>query len=298
MKDVISVLASLTLAWVARGDQPAPPRRADESAIREVGAAFARAFEKGDAKAVANFWTPEGEYVAGDGTTIRGRAAIEKAYAKFFADNPNARLRADVDSIRFVSRDGAVEEGVATVTREDRQTTARYSILYAREDSHWQMALVREWPDEAPPLSDLAWLIGTWQAKTALAEVRTTYEWGKSQKFIRVSFLITGPNRSVSGTEFIGRDPRTGRIRSWVFGDDGGFGEAVWTRDGKRWVQNATGVEADGDELTARNILTPIDRNSFTWQSVDRSEDGEPLADVPPVKINRVTNGQPKGGRP
>src|SRR6476661_5376042 len=40
-----------------------PPRPADEQAIREASQAFARAFEKGDAAALAALFTEQAEYV-------------------------------------------------------------------------------------------------------------------------------------------------------------------------------------------------------------------------------------------
>ena len=92
----------------------------------------------------------------------------------------------------------------------------------------------------------------------------------------------------MAGMQLIGRNPRTGNLRSWVFESEGGFGEAEWSWDGKRWVQEATGVQADGDEVTATNILTPIDKNSFTWQSIDRTENGEDVPSIPPVKVTRA----------
>src|SRR5947209_344671 len=51
-------------------------RDSGEAAVRKATANFIKAVEKGDSHAVAVFWTQEGEYI-GDGTTIRGRSAIE-----------------------------------------------------------------------------------------------------------------------------------------------------------------------------------------------------------------------------
>ena len=65
----------------------------------------------------------------------------------------------------------------------------------------------------------------------------------------------------------------------------GGFGNDVWTKDGSKWVIEASGVFRDGAESTSVNILTPIDANSFTWQSVNRTLDGVSLPDTQPVKI-------------
>jgi uncharacterized protein (TIGR02246 family) len=266
------------------------PHAADDAAIRASSKDFIKALEKGDAKAVAAFWTEEGEYIADNGTTFRGRAAIEDAYAKFFAKNPKLRAEAQIDAIHFVSKDSAIEEGFMKTYNEKSKlpNSSRYSVLHVREGGKWLMAVVREWPDEGTTLRDIDWLIGSWTAKTDDGEVRTTYEWDESKKFIRMRFTITMKGQTINGSEMIGRDPRSGQLRSWLFEDDGGFGEAVWTWDGKRWLLEAGGVQADGSEMTAVNILTPVDKDSFTWQSNDRTLDGDDLPNIPPVKVTRV----------
>jgi uncharacterized protein (TIGR02246 family) len=235
-------------------------------------------------------WTEEGEYIDDDGTTLHGRAAIAEAYAKLFAEHPRRKLEVNVASIRFIARDGAIEDGVAKVLKgdEEKPTFSRYSILYAREGRDWLMAMVREWPDEGATLKQLDWLIGSWIAKTDDGEVRTTYEWDEGKHFIRARFTIKDKGRTISGTQRIGKDPRTGQLRSWLFGQDGGFGEATWSWDARRWVIEATGVLEDGTEMTATNILTPRGRDAFTWQSTNRTVGAEAAPDVPPVKVTRV----------
>jgi len=118
--------------------------------------------------------------------------------------------------------------------------------------------------------------------------VRTTYSWDDKKNTIRCQIRITGKGKNVNATQILLKDPRSGQMRSWIFDDDGGFGDGAWTRDGKRWVITATGVQADGGELTATNILTPVNRDTFTWQSTERTLDGEELSNVPPVKVRRV----------
>jgi uncharacterized protein (TIGR02246 family) len=274
----------------AAGDAKAPDRKADEKAIRDLSAKFARALTKGDAKAVADFWTAEGEYIADDGTSFRGRAAIEKAYAQFFEKRPNVRVEGSINSLRFVARDSAVQEGYLRVYKgkDVQPESSRYSVLFVRENGRWLLALLRDWPDEGMALQDLDWLIGTWVARADGREVRTTYAWDKGKKFIRARFTIKDAAGTTSGTQRIGHDARTGQLRSWLFESEGGFGEAAWSWDGKRWLLEATGVQADGSELTATNILTPRGRDAFTWQSVNRTEDGEELPNIAPVKVTRV----------
>src|SRR5262245_1606087 len=62
-----------------QGDKGKDPRAADRAAIRKTRESFLKAFAKGDARAVASHWTAEGEYIAEDGTTLRGRNALEHA---------------------------------------------------------------------------------------------------------------------------------------------------------------------------------------------------------------------------
>jgi uncharacterized protein (TIGR02246 family) len=274
----------------ADADTKEPKRGDDEAAIRKTTAEFIKAVEKGDAKAVGAFWTEEGEYIDDDGTTIRGRAAIEAAYAKAFAKKKKVKVDITIESIRFPSKDTAIEEGYARSYKgdSDHPTASRYSVLHVREENRWLMAVLREWPDEGVSLRDLDWLIGTWEAKNEDADVRTTYEWDAKKNSIRCQITIKGKNRNVSATQVLLKDPRTGQLRSWIFDDDGGFGDSEWKRDGKRWLITATGVQADGGELTATNILTPVDKDTFTWQSTERTLDDGELPNLPPIKVKRV----------
>jgi uncharacterized protein (TIGR02246 family) len=272
----------------------APPaegdaREADRAAIRQQTERFLRAFEGGDAEQVASCWTADGELIGDDGVVYRGRAAIAKAYRELFGTKEKRRPGVQRESLRFPSRDTAIEEGQFRVRVDNEEaTSSRYSILYAREDGKWLMAVVREWPSEAASLRDLDWLIGTWVAKHGDTEVQTTYEWMWDKSFIRVQFTIRQKDRTLGGFQMIGKDPASGELRTWTFETDGGFGEATWSRDGKKWFLDSAGRLADGTTMAATNILTPLDRDSFTWQSVKRSIDGEEVDDLAPVKVTRV----------
>ena len=274
----------------AAADAKDPKHADDEAAIRKASADFIKVVEKGDAKAVAAAWTEDGEYIDDDGTTLRGRAAIEAAYAKAFAKKKSAKVEITIESIRFPSKDTAIEEGYAKRFGDgsEHPTCSRYSVLHVREGGKWLMAVLREWPDEGVSLRDLDWLIGTWESKSDDTEVRTTYTWDANKNSIRCQITVKAPGKNISGTQVILKDPRSGQLRSWIFDDDGSFGDGAWTRDGKRWVIEATGVQADGGELTATNILTPVDKDTFTWQATERTLDDEELANIPPIKVTRV----------
>lgn len=268
-------------------------READREAVRATVKDFIKAFDKGDAKALADFWTEEGEYVAGDGTTLHGRAALEDGYFQFFKKNPDVKLELTIESIHFISHENAVVEGIARTharAKAEEPTSSRISGLFVLENGKWLVALLREWPDDGAALRDVDWLIGTWEAKNDNVDVRTTYEWEDGRNFIRARFTIKDKDKddTLSGTQLIGKDPRTGLLHSWIFESDGGFGEAVWTWDGNAWRLNAASVEPDGAETTATNLFTPIDKDTFTWQSIDRTVSGEEAPNIPPVKVVRV----------
>jgi uncharacterized protein (TIGR02246 family) len=275
------------------GHKPAPAskgtRDSDTAAIDAQAERFRKAFESGDAGRVASCWTAEGELISDDGTVYRGRAAIEKTYRDLFGAKARRQAEVERDSLRFPSQDTAIDEGHFKVRADNGEpTSSRYSALYVREGGQWLMAVVREWPAEGVSLSDLDWLIGTWVAKREDAEVRTTYEWMWDKSYIRVQFSIKQKDRTLSGFQMIGVDPASKELRAWTFESEGGFGEANWTRDGKAWVLDSAGRLTDGTTMAATVILTPTGPDSFTWQAVKRSIDGEEVDDLPPVKVTRV----------
>src|SRR5262249_28514336 len=95
---VVGILAMVASGLIIAQAKPAAEaaakteRKDDDSAIRETAQAFARAFEKGDAKAVGQFFTEEGEYRDDSGQMVDGRAALEKAYSDFFAKRPELKV--------------------------------------------------------------------------------------------------------------------------------------------------------------------------------------------------------------
>jgi hypothetical protein len=60
------------------GDRPGePPQSSPEiDAIRATAHDFTEAFNRGDARAMAAYWTPEGEFIGPDGSTLVGRESI------------------------------------------------------------------------------------------------------------------------------------------------------------------------------------------------------------------------------
>src|SRR5262245_13515074 len=114
------VAALVAVPFLPRGasveaQKPAEDRAADREALRQALAEFARAFEKGDAKALAACWTEEGEYEDEDGEVTRGRDALARAYQDYFKRNKSVKVEAKITSVRFLGQDTALEEGTFTV---------------------------------------------------------------------------------------------------------------------------------------------------------------------------------------
>lgn len=277
---------------------PAPAaddREADRAAIRQAAAEFVQAFERKDAAAVAAQWTEGGEFHSDQAPSLIGRAALAKSYAEAFKADPHARIEQDIASIRFPSRDSAVEEGVLRFLPGGSAlpTSTRYSVVHVREGGRWLAAVGREWGGGVEKLSDLAWLVGTWKSAGKDHETETTFEWNDDKTLLRKRFVRKEAGKAVVvGSEGIAGDPRTGRLRARLTDDQGGRAESEWFRDGNRWVEAVRGT-TDGDKpFAAFNILTRLGPNEILWRSVERTVDGKPVADSEPVKLTRVRTAQ------
>lgn len=298
MKKTLSLLLLATLAGGLLGQvgwsQTDKERAADRDAIRKSSMEFVQAFEKGDAKALAAAWTEQGELQSEDGAVLRGRAAIEKAYADLFKTKQKVKVEVEIASIRFPSRDTAIEEGVMRLKPVGPQlpTSSRYSALLVREDGRWKIARVQE-SAASDRLDDLAWLIGAWQAKSKDRELRMSYEWNAKKTQIRGSFSVQeGGKVTTAGTQTIALDPQTGRLRSWLHDDDCGHGQSLWFRDGNRWELESLGVLADGRETSSINVITRLNDDEFLWRSTQRRIGPSPLPETTPVKLIRMKSGK------
>jgi uncharacterized protein (TIGR02246 family) len=291
----------LGVGFMAAEDKAAkdPKREADKQAIDKLTKEMVQAFDKRDAAAFAAHWTADGEFIRNDGDAIRGRSEIQKAYADYFKTlSGKSKLEVESDGLRFPSADTAVAETTLRLKGDDGELLASSwrNTLLVREDGQWKVAIVRESDrdiGEEVSLKELEWLIGTWQASTKERQVTTTYEWDENKAFIRGKFTVKEDNKVVqSGTQMIGKDNNDGVIRSWVFLSDGGFGGGVWTRDGKKWTVEVSGVTPDGKELTGTSVYIHIDPNTYSWQAVNQALEGEPVPDTLPIKVTKQKPGK------
>jgi hypothetical protein len=111
----------------------------------------------------------------------------------------------------------------------------------------------------------------------------------KDHPFVVGSFGATAGGKTASlGTMKIGIDPVSGQFISWHFDPDGGHGHGAWLREGKNWVVDSRGIQGDGAQTAAVNILTRLGEDEVSWRSIDRVVGGQAQPDAPPVSLKRA----------
>ena len=103
-------------AATAKVAAPATRQADDAKAIAALVASFTKAFNAGDAAAAAATYAEDALVVDEQGERTEGRAAIRDQLAASFADNPGSTIAIEVDALRFLGPDTAIEEGRTTIT--------------------------------------------------------------------------------------------------------------------------------------------------------------------------------------
>ncbi|MCP4189046.1 MAG: SgcJ/EcaC family oxidoreductase [Planctomycetaceae bacterium] len=269
----------------------------DWTAIAASAERFTEAFNAADATAVAETFTPHGEYVDVDRNLFQGRDAIQAEFSAFFAENPKATIEIDVQALRFLAPNLAVEEGVTFTELEGTEHTARtrYTAVHIKQDNQWRVARVRDFNDEFSnaegKLRSLSWMVGEWVDESQDAMIETKVYWDEGGRYlIRDYHVLIDGSKAMKGQQRIGWDPLTRRIHSWVFDSAGGRMEGLWTQVDDGWLVKSKGVTADGKLATATHILTPVTQDSFRWVSLDRVAGEEKLPDLAMTIVRRPPN--------
>lgn len=273
----------------------------EQKAIQATAEAFAKAFNSGDAKAVAALWTADGSLIDEEGAVFKGRKAIEDVYAVFFKEYPGARIEILVGPVEFPTPTTAVEDGVSQVALKDASSggASRYTAVHVLEDSKWLMASVRE--SSVTPatgyarMKDIQWLVGDWESKSETATVRSNIRWIANKCFVQRDYTASENGEvTSSGTQIIGWDPRLDQVRSWSFDSSGGHGNGLWTPTPEGWQVESVGVLADGTPTSSLDyvIRVPGDDGVLGWRSMNRKVGMVPLPDTREVVLDRVPQKQ------
>lgn len=267
---------------------------ADWSAIAASAERFAEAFNSADAAAIAKNFAEHGEYVDADGNVFHGRDAIEAEFTAYFAEGPRATIEIDVKTLRFLASNLAVEEGTtyATFAESDHTSRTQYTAIHTKQGSDWLVASVRDSTDERSKgegmLSNLSWMIGEWMDESRDSMIETNVYWDDDGRYLIRDFnVVIEGSMAMKGTQRIGWDPLTRRVKSWVFDSEGGRMEGLWTQVDDGWLVKSKGVTSDGEIASATHLVTPITEDSFRWVSLDRVSGDEQLPDISLTIVRR-----------
>lgn len=277
----------------SRGQQP-DPAATEVAEVRANAAAFADAFNRGDAEALANFWTANGEYLDEAGNVHTGRDAIAAGYRQFFAEHPGAVMNVVVDRVLAISPTTAIEDGRATIDPHPAGDpgTGRYTAVHVKSDGKWLIASLRDLhepiPTTYPQLADLEWMIGSWVAEENGGRLESHCRWAADKSFVLREYHATLPNGNRrSGLQVIGFNPLSGTVQSWTFDSDGGHAVGLWTASPGGWTIESQGILGDGTPTTAVNSLRRLDDQAYAWKSTQRSLAGQALPDSEEVVLRR-----------
>lgn len=274
-------------------------RQKDREAIIDSVGTYVDAFNARDVEALGSHWSKSGEWIDREtGNRVAGREAIRQQFADSFKTDERSRISVHVDSIRFVTRQVAIEEGVATIVGADGPEQSNYSAIHVLADDGWKIDSIREsslpMPEpavNAEQLQQLQWLVGDWVDGDAVSAIETSCQWAKNKSFLTRKFRVTsGDEVRMEGMQIIAWDPNAKTIRSWMFDSDGGFGEGIWKAQQGSWTVRFSQALPTGGTASSVNVYSHIQDDSFTFESIDRKVDGEAIDDVAPVQIVRQAN--------
>lgn len=269
---------------------------ADPIGLAAALSGYVAAFNKHDAQAVANLWTPQGLYVdKTTGARTEGHDALIADFRALFAASPDVVLSGKIDAVRMLAGDVAMVDGTSvTATAGDEPSESSFTAVFKRVGDKWLIDSVHEMATPKPEssrqaLEPLAWMIGHWQDNSDADRVETVARWSLDEAFIVRSYSVERQGvPPFQGTQVIGWDPRAGQIRSWTFHSDGSFGEGMWSKNQDEWLVRTSQTLPDGRAATGTQVIKQLDANSASVQIVGKEIDGvmEPASD--PVTMVRV----------
>jgi uncharacterized protein (TIGR02246 family) len=288
----LTILSPLVFA---QAPTPAAPTSEAGKLAQAREDAYSAAFDRADLKALTDLYAEDVQFTTDDGAVITGREAVIDGLGKYFAKTKGSKLEVAIESARLLTPDVLSENGYSTVvSAQGGRDVTRYAMTYVKKGDQWLIAQIDE---AAPPpvdaaaqaLGQLGWMVGSWKDESPGFTVETKVAWTKSNHFLRRSFSVTraGAN-TIDGTEIIGYDPVAGHLRSWVFDSEGGFGESTWRQEGNKWLTSVKATGPDGSQSTSQHVITKVDDNKYTWESINRTHNGEVLPNLDRIEVVRV----------
>ena len=289
-----------------KADKADKATKEEEEAIHKAAAAYNTAYAKGDADAVLATWTKDAEFIDDDGKVYRGHSVLAPLFAKALPSFKGYKITGKLTSIRFIKSDVALVDGEQTFTPPRGESNVnRFTSVWVKTDGQWRIRSARDLtPDPAGEtvagrwMREMDWLVGDWASEGKESTVHLKVTPALNKAFMTMEYEVKRKQGAGSKVlQIVGWDPLTEQVKSWVFDDQGGYGEALWSREGNSWSSDSTGVLPEGATGSAFNVMKYIDDDTFTWQSLRREADGQPLPDIEAKFIRKSAKPGTKGGQ-
>jgi uncharacterized protein (TIGR02246 family) len=123
----------------------------DEKDIRAIGAQIQSAWNKADAKELADLFLTDGDYVSSTGRTARGRDELQRAFAAQWSGiYKGTKLSHTLTNVRFVRKDVAIADGAFEITGM-RDASGKLlptrsglsTVIAAKKGERWYVAGLR-----------------------------------------------------------------------------------------------------------------------------------------------------------
>ena len=271
---------------------------ADETAAKALQATidnYVAAYNAGDVDKVMGFWTEDADFVDIRGGFHQGRDLIAALFRRGFANNEGRTLKLTSEAKKFLAPTVAMDDGILELTSADGEVSrGRYAVVWTNVDGDWRIRSARDIPleiddeteaESPPPLEELAWLVGKWQAKSVKYEITIDCDWLMDRSFLAQRFHIKSADDDFRVLTLIAFDPAEGNFRSWYFDSRGGFGGGLWSKRDDTWRTATVAVLPDGQVGSSIMSWTPIDENSARWQATEREVSGESLPDAEQIYV-------------
>lgn len=265
----------------------------------KVGDTFIKAFNSQDAAALGALWASDATYsTSGEEVTLRGRDAITKAYADLFKEDPECRISARAQAAQELES-GAIElSGILDEQHTDGSLTAsHFKAVLRKENGDWKIQSVVEHPlpTMQPPsvqLKRLQWMLGKWEDKTEHFRILTTVKLEEGGNYLVREYVRIVEGKPVQrGTQRIGWDHQQQAYRTWLFDENGTFGEGFLMQDAdQRWSLQMALKLPRGAQGSLTQIIHVVSPDRLEVQNVDIQLDGVPFPNTPKVTLTKLSD--------
>lgn len=288
----VVVAAVLLLASRAIAAEPAGDVA---EAVTRAADAYVTAFNARDYAALSAQWAEKAELVEGN-ARVSGRERIVASIRGWLERHPEGKLALEISAIEPLAAPLVRVSGRMKFTKKPGAPTAesRFTSLRVLDGGQWRLLESLVEPSDDVALDDLDWLVGTWRLSDpdGGTVVEAVFERTLGGHVLVGRTTITRKGGTpTEAMQVIHPDRGTGSVRTWVFDANGAWAEGVVEFDGTSYHQSLVGVPAAtavGREARWVQVISPTGADRFTLHAIERTVDGVPLPDAPPLHFRKV----------